>query len=450
MARAVNPSWWTDGSWNGEPIRNHLARRDVQAIFQYLKSRSWSSAAIAAATGLGAGRVREIVNGRRRVAEYEVFERIATGLKIPRPLMGLGYEDATAASTASSVEPVDHRELLGVVAAVAVGSVPAGIDRWLPPPVAIQPPAAVTADDVATIRAVTTFHRQLDVAGGGGGCLQSARGYVAWATRLLSVPSASEQVFRELQVALAELHGLVGWVAHDLDRHDIARRHLTQSLVLARETNSLPLLANGLYRLGRVSLHQHQPEEALHLFGLGQVAAQQARCPASTAILHNNIAWAYAQLGLPDQVQESLHRARDELDRARNGSPPTWTRFALADADPHGITGVIYTALACHDEHRRFADQALDEALKAVELREPQERRSYTFDVISVATASTLLGEYGEAATWGEKAMALAGEVRSARVHDRLSDVCRIADANGADDPRLQALQQRLASLRVE
>ena len=323
MQRVVRPQWWQEGIYRGVPVRVHLARHDIGAVFGFLKERGFSWSAVATATGLRASRVSEIAAGRRIVTDYAVLERIAEGLHIPRHYMGLALDEQTRHHRQSArlgpagVAPLDPRELLGVVASIAVGAIPAGVERWLPSSPEMAIPAAVGQDEVATVRAVTAFHRRLDAAAGGGRCLQSARGYVAWATQLLQV-KCTDIVAAELRTALAELHNLVGWAAHDLDDHDLARRHLTQSLVLARQADSLPLLANTLYRLGRVSLHQEQPAEALQLFGLGQLAAQQAGCHASVAILHANTAWAYALLGVDHQVVDSLTRARA---RARPGRP---------------------------------------------------------------------------------------------------------------------------------
>ncbi|MBO4140202.1 tetratricopeptide repeat protein [Micromonospora tulbaghiae] len=456
MQRVVRPQWWHEGTYRSVGMRSHLARHDIGAVFGFLKERGFSWSAIASATGLGASRVSEIASGRRIVTDYSVLERIAEGLRIPRHYMGLALDDQAvqhrqglSLEQAVPTPPLDPRELLGVVASIAVGAIPAGVERWLPTSQEVAVPAVVGQDEVATVRAVTAFHRRLDAAAGGGRCLQSARGYVAWATQLLQV-QCNDVVAAELRAALAELHNLVGWVAHDLDDHDMARRHLTQSLVLARQTDSLPLLANTLYRLGRVSLHQEQPAEALQLFGLGQLAAQQAGCHASVGILHANSAWAYALLGADHQVVDSLTRARRELDQADPDTAPAWTHFALTEADVHGISAVVYSALARHPEHVRYVDRASEHSHQAVRLRRPQDRRSFIFDTISVATASILAGDLGTAGEYGMKAVGLVADgMRSARVNDRLNALWELAAPQAAREPALAALGSRIAELQA-
>ncbi|WP_409074173.1 helix-turn-helix domain-containing protein [Micromonospora chalcea] len=87
----ADPVWWINGSFEGRPLPDLLRDRDVCAVFRFLKSRGWSQALIAAATGTTENQVRAIVRGRRRVTSYDVLERVAEGLRIPRGLMGLAY-----------------------------------------------------------------------------------------------------------------------------------------------------------------------------------------------------------------------------------------------------------------------------------------------------------------------------------------------------------------------
>ncbi|MDG4807198.1 hypothetical protein O7634_10610 [Micromonospora sp. WMMD1120] len=90
MGTQVDPSWWTSGVWEGQPIRVFLKRRDIAATFRFLHARGVSYGTIAALVGVSANRAAEITKGRRQVTAYEVLERIAVGLGIPRAVMGLG------------------------------------------------------------------------------------------------------------------------------------------------------------------------------------------------------------------------------------------------------------------------------------------------------------------------------------------------------------------------
>lgn len=103
MAARIDPSWWTSGRWEGRPIREFLERRDVAAVFRFLHARGVSYGAIAALVGVSANRAAEIAKGTRQVTAYEVLERVALGLGIPRAAMGLGREKDLAAGTGGSI-----------------------------------------------------------------------------------------------------------------------------------------------------------------------------------------------------------------------------------------------------------------------------------------------------------------------------------------------------------
>ena len=84
-----DPQWWRTGALDAQPMREILAARDIGSVFRFLGARGWSRAALAAATGLSETRVRQIRGGTQRVESYDVLQRIADGLGIPRGQMGL-------------------------------------------------------------------------------------------------------------------------------------------------------------------------------------------------------------------------------------------------------------------------------------------------------------------------------------------------------------------------
>jgi transcriptional regulator with XRE-family HTH domain len=74
-------------------MRLALAARDIGTVFRILQKVGVSQRAIAARTGQSQSEVSEIIAGHRHVVSYDVLERIAVGLGIPRGWMGLAYED---------------------------------------------------------------------------------------------------------------------------------------------------------------------------------------------------------------------------------------------------------------------------------------------------------------------------------------------------------------------
>ncbi len=471
-----------------------LRDRDAAQLFRLVRRHAVvSQHRLSAAVEMPQSRVNRLVNGRGGlVLGLEVWERIAEGLGMPdsaRLVLGLApagardggrgkapdvpWQDeeedpmdrrqalrslgaaagagAAGAGAASLDSAADRQALLGAVAAITVGAVPADLGRWLPAPGPITGPGKVTAEMVDTITAVTAAHRLLDSSAGGGACLGSAHGYLTWATTLLGSHHESPAVEAGLHRAVAELGSLVGWAAHDLGRHDLARRHLTQALALARQADDLPLMAYVLFQLGRIAMEgrdQGDPAEALHHFALGRHTAQQAGCPATAAILHGDTAWAYAQLGQADQVGRHLARTRRERERADVDDTPAWARYAVSEADGYGRSGVVHATLARHTEHRSQAVRAGEDMQAAIALRPAGQRRSQVFDLIYLTSACLLAGEVADATRYGGQAVTLAeAGMQSRRVVDGLSSLWDLAEPHTARHPELAALRTRITAL---
>jgi transcriptional regulator with XRE-family HTH domain len=87
-------------AWKHGELHRALHRRDVAALVRLVQRHTGvSQARLAVAVGMGQGRLNEIVNGRRRVTQMDVFECIADGLNMPdeaRVLMGLAPAHAAA------------------------------------------------------------------------------------------------------------------------------------------------------------------------------------------------------------------------------------------------------------------------------------------------------------------------------------------------------------------
>ncbi|MEU4607513.1 hypothetical protein AB0F43_31395 [Kribbella sp. NPDC023972] len=301
----------------------------------------------------------------------------------------------------------------------------------------------VTEAHVELVRAVRDEHRQIDARRGGGSCRDSAVSYLTWASGMLASRFATEQTETDFKAALSDMYQVAGWASHDLGDHAAARHYLTAGLVLAREVNELALIAGGFYRLGRVSIHQGRAQEALRLWQLGQIVAQDSGNLAAVAVLHANSAWAYAMLGAADRVSDSLARAQDELGRVDEGSVPAWARFFLAPADLDGISGVIYGCLASHADHRaHFAPRAIEHAERSYATRGAGEERSRTFDAISVATGYFLDAQPARAATAGHLAVDMALATDSVRAGDRLQAMASLARPYAAHDGVSEVLER--------
>jgi hypothetical protein len=87
-------------AWRQEELCRALEARDAAEILRLIQRYGGvSQVRLASATGMGQGRVNEIINGHRQVTGLDVFERIASGVSMPdeaRVLMGLAPASAAA------------------------------------------------------------------------------------------------------------------------------------------------------------------------------------------------------------------------------------------------------------------------------------------------------------------------------------------------------------------
>lgn len=292
---------------------------------------------IAAATGVVQSRVNELMKRGGQVTSIDFLQRVADGLNLPAHAwmcLGLAPRGVGRSHPADTrpqpagmswpgrAEDAEVRALLAHAAEVTMGvSDPDAAHRWAAGAEAVTPvPSRIGRADVEQIEHLTAALRAADYLHGGGACREAAAAQTRWVTRLLDVPADDDTTLR-LHLTLADLHNLAGWTSLDVALYSAARGHFAQALVHARRAGQASLIANILYRTGRLHLHRSMTVEALRFFQLGQISAQDSGCTVTVAVLCANEAWGYAMLGDRGQATTSLHRARDELARADPATP---------------------------------------------------------------------------------------------------------------------------------
>lgn len=167
------PAW----AWKREEMRRILQKRDVAGLLRFAQQYGGASQTrLAAATGIAQGRISEVLNGRKRVTAFEVFERIADGLGMPdqaRMLLGLAplnlailtgdSAPATAPTARLPLPSVEEKEdrvkrrqfisLAGAGIAASAGSL-AGVDRIAAALTRYSAPTTAPAPDL-TVEALT-------------------------------------------------------------------------------------------------------------------------------------------------------------------------------------------------------------------------------------------------------------------------------------------------------
>ena len=426
----------TPDVWDGREMRDALARRDISEVYRQLRRHGVSQRQIAASTGQSQSEVSEILKGRQVMA-YDVLARIADGLGIPRGYMGLAYDGATAlrvanantAPDAEEDESVKRRKFLSHAAAVTMGAAVFGAEQssWVPASAATPAPTRIGMSDVQQILAATKALRDLDYRYGGGTCRDAVVAQLSWAQQLLD-STATDPVRKQLFVALADMHSLAGWTSFDTGLLDPARGHFGKALEFAKQAEDDGLVASVLYRMGRVYLHYQEPNEALKLFQLGQIAAQESGNPLTVAVLCANEAWAYGMLNKPDQVQKMVGRTKDEFARSDVSEAPDWVRF-FTENDLHGMIGSAHDALAEFDP-KKHAPIAVAETIKCNEAYGADMQRTHVFGLSLQATNHLRCGDTQEGIRVARRALEVGERVKSARVADRLKPLEREAGAN--------------------
>ena len=438
--------------WQRSDVRRALAARDLATVFTLLRRVGTSQRRIATLTGLAPSEVYEISRGRRVMA-YDVLCRIADGLGVPRGHLGLAYDSETAAfvgaadgfrSPGTGRTDLDEvAALLAHAAEVAVGmdEGPAAL-RWTAPQEAGTPlPRRVASGDVDQIEAITSALRGLDYGHGGGACREAVVAQTRWVHQLLQA-DAADHVRHRLVLACADLDNLAGWTSFDVGLFGAARGYFARALTQARRAGDASLIANVLYRAGRLHLHQGLTREALRFFQLGKIAAAECYCSVTVAMLSANEAWAYGVLGDTRRALAALARAEEEYARAAGPTAP-WVSF-FGPTDLEALAGMTHLELGAHEPSRLARARAsLAAALAA---RGSDMARSRTFELTALAVAVLHDGERDSGLALGEEAVDLAERVRSVRVLDRLRPLRRAAAEAGGSGGRDLAERIRLAA----
>jgi len=296
------------------------------------------------------------------------------------------------------------------------------------------------ASDVARLEAATRTLRALDYEHGGGACASAVLAQLTTGRRLLG-DAVSPDVAARLQLALADLHNLAGWISFDLGRAEAAQAHFRAALDLADAADNQSLAANVRYRLGRVHLHHGRVDEALHEFDASAHVAGATGSELELAIVDANRAWAHAKRGDAVQAEWFLAAAHESFAAGDPESAPDWARFFTA-ADLTGMTGTVHASLAEAGDVRH-AEQAVPALLEAIEGYGEAMARSRVFGTIELAVSALLAGEVDAGVDAGNDAVRQAIPIRSVRTADRMRPLRRAAHAR-PDHEGAQELVRRV------
>lgn len=295
--------------------------------------------------------------------------------------------------------------------------------------------------DVARIRAVTAMYRSLDYEVGGGAIRRDVVRFAHRVTNLLN-HGDSAAVRAPFLTAVAEIRQLAGWASYDAGRQADARRHLQAAERTAVAAGDLRLAARVRYCQARQHQYLRQNRDAVDALRLGRDHLGADTTPAITAMLDGLEASSLADLGDHDGAALRLASATEAFDRIDPWREPPWMAFY-----DHGELlaqyGRVYRDMARHDGVH--AAQAVRWTTEAIDGLGPQKTRSTVLNEIGLCSSLFLADEPEQAIGVGEKLLAHAGRVQSARVTERIRNLRRDFGRH-ASDPRVRDLGQALST----
>jgi hypothetical protein len=331
------------------------------------------------------------------------------------------------------------------LAELAVGTAAVDPQTWTQPfPLSWPaPPDHVGLTDVARLAEVTEQLRAMDREHGGGSCRQAVLAHVTWANQMLRA-QVGDDVGRALHIAVADLHAVAGWTAFDVGALGPARKHFARALEHARFVNDPSLVARVLYCLGRLHLHHGWAAQALRLFQLGQVAAQESGYGRAVAMMHANLAWTYAVTGDARQALACIGRARDEYGRSETEEVPPWISF-FDSAELQALRGMTLAQLP--DPTPQHRAEAIERFSLSTALRELPFARPRAFELTALAWLLIDNGEVDHGVRVGHEAVDVAEHIRSQRVIDRFAPL-RAALSRQRGHGDAHDLTERITALR--
>lgn len=440
--------------YDNQQVQAALGRYDFATVFRAIRAATGvTQRQLGELVGLEQGQVSKIECGARPLLDVRMVAQVATKCGIP-PIK-LGFGTATVGNggvTGRKGSWMDRRDFVAHVAAVALGGMAgAGLDierltSLLP---ADEPVSSrrVGAADVDAIEQTTVAFMRQDFAVGSGPSRDAA---VAQLRSLLPLLSAtvSDDLRPRLQVAIAELAMMAGYMSFEVRQHEAARRLWTVGLDVARGANSelgTDLAVYLLYDMTLQSVHIGNPDEALRLAQLGHAAAVGHRIsPATASCLVAAQARAHAARGDAAACERALGEAVDHCDAARSSASPRWVAH-VGETGLVAYQGVAQYTLALSKGDHRAAGRAVDLLGDGIQRCGPAYARLRALYLPDLAGAHGLAGDVDTAVEVGHQAVDAISGVASPRAHDRLT-LLRTALEPMRDKPGVADLRERLAT----
>ncbi|MFD9124384.1 tetratricopeptide repeat protein [Kitasatospora sp. NPDC059571] len=286
-----------------------------------------------------------------------------------------------------------------------------------PAPAAVPAPRKVGAAEVSGVEQAVRDIRLLDDAHGADALFELAGQSLRSAYVLLNDGEYSAATERRLQACAGELAISVGWLAHDSNRLADARSFYSEALATARMAGDSALEAHVFCNIAFLARDAGRPREALRAAQAGQAAANGLGSDRLLALLALREAGGWALLQDRSGCDRALARAYGLFDRGVCAADPEWMSF-FGEAELAGLEAQCWSALG-------EWDRASERAGRAIALQDPHFVRNRVLYTAELAHDRLGRGDLAGAGGHGSAAVALLGDVRSARIRGMLAGTAR-------------------------
>ncbi len=453
-----------------------LGQRLAEEIRKRRKAAGLSQPALAALIGYTRQYVSLAERPKRGLPSAQLVKAIDDALGAGGSLVALrqqayaqrkacrpGANNATASAGAAgcgprtSVEPAEventnRRELVASAAAIAFGaSLDQPVGRIIAAADEPQVPSRVRAGDVRHLHSAVEMLGAWERHAGGAVVRPHTLAALRSATAMLDA-SCTPAVRLDLEVAVALLADLAGWVTFDCDHHASARQLFLLGLHAARESGDLGVRAFVACGLARQEIHTGNWTGGLELTELASTATA-AFTPNAIAMLHTVKAFGYARKQDAAQCRRYIGAAIDTYQPDSVANDPSWIRyFTSAQLEGDLANAMCDLVVGGADVPDQTAHRiALIERLSTACQQYPPDRaRSKAITATRLATLLYLEGEQRMGHQMADEAIILAGQIRSARLAAHLRVLMRtVPPGHGRDDHGLD-LRYRLSPVLAE
>ncbi|WP_316529132.1 tetratricopeptide repeat protein [Kitasatospora brasiliensis] len=277
----------------------------------------------------------------------------------------------------------------------------------------VAPLRRIGAAEVCGVEQAVRQIRLADDAHGADALYELAGQWLRNAYVLLNECEYNPETERRLQAGAGELAISVGWLAHDSNRLADARSFYAEALATARMAGDSALEAHVFCNSAFLARDAGRPREALRAAQAGQVAARTLDSDRLLALLTMREAGAWALLQDRASCERAIGQAYALFDRGPCERDPEWMSF-FGEAEIAGLQSQCWSALGDWD-------RASEQAGLAITLQKPHFVRNRVLYTAELAHDRLGRGDLAGAAYHGSAAVALFGDVRSARIRGMLA-----------------------------